>query len=284
MSSIPNSEVSATKISTAFGRAGCGMKFYYRYVEGIKGVMGAPLVAGIAFDEATRSIHDEMISGEATTDALSVFESAITNPRETDRDGALVEYDLSDMPLDILDRGAAALREYETQTLTMRPIATQVYVEAEFDETDTKLIGWVDLVEAASDGLCVSDIKSSIGPRKKWTHEDASRDSQLGIYSVLVANQMGQLVSTVGWRHARLGGKVEVGATHVQAPDAARIMSRVSRWIKELEHWCSTGDFPPTGLDKDAWVCSQKYCDFYNRCEYGSKSQRVVPITIGDKA
>jgi len=282
MTTIPNGEVSASKISTAFGRAGCGMKFYYRYIEGIRGVMGAPLVAGIAYDEATRQLHDNMISGEMTDDPNEVFRHYVENPREKNRDGELVEYDLSEMPLDIVDRGASALRMYEDQAVNMKPVATQVYVEASFDETDAKLIGYVDLVEAASDGLCVSDIKSSISPRKKWDAQGAARDAQLGIYSVLVANQMEAPVTVVGWRHARLGGKLDVGATHVKAPNAESVMSRVSSWIRELEHWCSTGSFPASGLDKDAWVCSEKYCDYYNRCPHGSKSQRVIPITIGE--
>ena len=282
MTSIPNQEVSASKITTAFGRAGCGMKFYYRYIEGIRGVMGAPLVAGIAYDEGTRQLHDNMIAGETIADPWEVFVHSVENPRETNRDGELVEYDLSEMPLDIVDRGVSALRMYEEQAVNMKPLATQVYVEASFDETDAKLIGYVDLVEAASDGLCVSDIKSSINPRKKWDAVGAARDAQLGIYSVLVANQMEAPVTVVGWRHARLGGKIDVAATHVKAPNAESVMSRVSSWIRELEHWCSTGDFPASGLDKDAWVCSEKYCDYYHRCPYGNKSQHVIPVTIGE--
>jgi hypothetical protein len=58
-------------------------------------------------------------------------------------------------------------------------------------------------------------------------------------------------------------------------------LARVTGWMNTLEAWCQTGNFPPTGLDRDAWVCSEKYCDYYHRCEFGSKSQSVIPVTIG---
>lgn len=283
MTSIPNGEVSASKFSTAFGRAGCGMKFYYRYVEGIRGVTSASLLAGIAFDEATRQIHDNKIHDEILIDPNEVFVEAWEKPKETNRDGEPIEYDLSDAPNDIIERGLNALTQYTQQTIDMKPTDTQVFVEASFNETDAKLIGYIDVVEQITPGrVAITDVKTSLSSRKKWTVEDAARDPQLSIYAVLWQNQNPtETVEAMGWRHARIGGKVDVGATHVAAPDSASIMSRVSYWMGEMERWCETGDFPATGLDKDAWVCSEKYCDFYHRCPFGSKSQKVIPITIG---
>ncbi len=282
MTSIPGGEVSASKFNTAFGRAGCGMKFYYRYVEGIKGTVNAGLLAGIAFDEATTQLHENRIAGEyGTISPEDVFVESWENPKETNRDGELIEYDLSEAPVDILERGVQAVNVYGMATRTMKPLMTQLFVEASFEETDAKLIGYVDLIEESAGGLVVTDVKSSISSRKKWKPEDAPRDAQLNIYSVLVANQLGKPVTAMGWRHARLGGKIEVGSTHVSAPDSKNIMQRVAYWISEIERWCSTGDFPPTGLDRDAWVCSAKYCTYYNRCPYGAKAQTTHIVTIG---
>ena len=279
MTSIPGGEVSASKFSTAFGRAGCGMKFYYRYVEGIKGAVSASLLAGIAFDEATRQLHDNRIAGSIVADPTEVFVNAWENPNETNRDGEAIDYDLSDAPDDILGRGENALSMYTASTEGMKPIATQVYVERSFEETDAKLIGYIDLIEAADTGICVSDVKSSLSSRKKWTEQDAARDAQLGIYSILAEGD----VTAVGWRHARLGGKIEVGATHVAAPNQQTVLHRIAGWMSDLERWCETGSFAPTGLDKDAWVCSAKYCDYYNRCPHGAAAQTVIPMTIGGK-
>jgi hypothetical protein len=277
---IPQGEVSATKFNTAFGKAGCGMKFYYRYVEGIRGPVTASLHAGIAFDMAARQLHENRIVGSEIADPHDVFVDAWENPPEENRDGEVIDYDLSGAPVDIIDRGANALNTYEQHTESMKPLETQVFVEAEFDETDAKLVGFIDLVEAAATGVCVSDVKTSLSSRKKWTVEDAARDAQLGIYSLL-AKQSGRDVTVVGWRHARLGGKIEVGSTHIQAPDDQQTMRRITNWVRELEAWCETGDFPPTGLDRDAWVCSGKYCDYYHKCAYGAKAQTVNPVTIG---
>ena len=58
------------------------------------------------------------------------------------------------------------------------------------------------------------------------------------------------------------------------------ILPRLSAWISELERWCQTGLFPPTGLDKDAWVCSEKYCDYYHRCPYGATAQTINPVSL----
>lgn len=283
MTKIPNGEVSSSKFSTAFGRAGCGMKFYYRYVEGIRGVTSASLLAGIAFDKATREFHEGLITGGNNKNPKETFVDSWENPDELNRDGEPIEYDLSDAPDDIIDRGLSALDQYVTQNHSMMPSDTQVFVEASFEETDAKLIGYVDVVEKIAPGrYAITDVKTSLSSRKKWSAEDASRDPQLGIYAVLWQNQNPtETVDAVGWRHARIGGKVEVGATHVSAPDPNTIMQRVGYWMGELERWCETGIFPATGLDKDAWVCSEKYCDYYHRCPFGSKSQKVIPITIG---
>lgn len=287
MTAIPNGEVSATKFNTAFGRAGCGMKFYYRYIEGIRGVVNASLLTGIAFDMATRDLHDSRINGsEKDVDALvETFASEWENPAETNSDGEPIEYDLSDQPDDLYGRATNALTIYTDTTRGMQPLDTQVRVEVGFEETEAKLIGFVDLVEAADSGVCISDVKTSIGPRKKWTVEDAARDAQLAIYALAYgAQHPDQTVTAVGWRHARLGGKVEVGATHVAAPNNQSIMQRVAYWMGELERWCQTGLFPATGLDKDSWVCSEKYCDYYQRCPHGQRAQVIVPLTIGGKS
>lgn len=283
MTKIPNGEVSSSKFNTAFGRAGCGMKFYYRYIEGIRGSTSASLLAGIAFDRATTALHEARIGGADTADVVDVFVDEYTNPPDEHRDGEPIEYDLSDAPDDILERGANALRTYASTTQGMRPIATQVFVEAEFEETDAKLIGFIDLVEAAESGVCISDVKTSLSARKKWTAEDAMRDPQLAIYSMLYQHQSGEPVTAMGWRHARLGGKVEVGATHVRAGSYDSIMQRLAFWMRELERWCESGDFPATGLDKDAWVCSSKYCDYYHRCPHGAKAQTIVPLQIATR-
>lgn len=282
MTKIPNGEVSSSKFSTAFGRAGCGMKFYYRYIEGLRGPVNAGLLAGIAFDKATTALHDSRIAGEEKI-PHGLFVTEWDNPAETNRDGEVVEYDLSAAPVDILERGENALVEYANSTKGMHATDTQVYVEASFEETDAKMIGFIDLVEQISPGTyAITDVKSSLAAQKKWTADAAMRDPQLGIYSVLwQAENPTETVAAVGWRHARLGGKIAVGATHVTAPDTASIMGRVSYWMGELERWCETGNFPATGLDKDGWVCSEKYCDFYHRCPNGARSQTSHPITIG---
>lgn len=284
MTKIPNGEVSASKFSTAFGRAGCGMKFYYRYVEGIRGVTSASLLAGIAFDKATRAFHEGLIMGVPSHgEPAAVFVDSWENPDEENRDGEPIVYDLSDAPDDIIPRGLSALDAYMEQNYAMSVVDTQVYVETSFEETDAKLVGYIDLVEKNAPGrYVITDVKSSLSSRKKWTAEDAARDAQLGIYAVLWQSQNPtETIDAVGWRHARIGGKTEVGATHVTAPNNEATMSRISYWMNELERWCETGNFPATGLDKDAWVCSAKYCDYFNKCAFGARNQTAIPVTIG---
>jgi RecB family exonuclease len=284
MTAIPNGEVSSTKLTTAFGRAGCGMKFYYRYIEGLRGPVTANLLAGIAFDEATRQFHDNLQVGEIVADPRDIFIDKLENPPETNKDGEVVEYDLSAAPDDLDQRGLNALSSYTEANKNIKPITTQKFVKVGFNETDATLIGWIDLVEEHKGGAVITDVKTSLSPRKKWTAEDATLDTQLSIYWLLYDQNVGAMDAepvAMGWRYARLGGNVEVGSVHVKPPNRTLIMQRLSTWINELERWCETGVFPPTGLDKDKWVCSEKYCDYYNRCPYGSKSQTTHIVQIG---
>ena len=177
MTAIPNGEVSASKFNTAFGRAGCGMKFYYRYIEGLRGPVTASLLAGIAFDRATSQLHQYRMGVEIPAPDLEAeFVDAWENPDEENRDGEPVEFDLSDAPSDILERGANALKEYEWQTEGMVVTDVQVKVEAGFEETDAKLIGFIDLVERIKPGeYAVTDVKTSLSSRKKWAADEAVR-------------------------------------------------------------------------------------------------------------
>lgn len=281
--SIPGGRVSPSKLTTAFGRAGCALKFYYRYVEGIRSPTSASLLAGTAFDKATTLLHEQRRVHEAVDldAAKQEFVQAWANPPEEDADGNAIDYDLSDALDDIEPRAHNALDLYAASTQGQRVQETQLHVEAAFDETDAILHGYVDLVELCNDGkLVVTDVKTSIGSRKKWSEADAGDDMQLGIYSMLVEQHYGQYVAAQGWRHARLGGKVEVGSTHVTAPNHLSTLTRVGFWLNTLEQWCSSGSFAPTGKDADSWVCSEKYCAYFHRCEFGARAKTSVSFTI----
>jgi hypothetical protein len=43
-----------------------------------------------------------------------------------------------------------------------------------------------------------------------------------------------------------------------------------------MENSCESGSFAP--LARGTWACSHQYCEFFARCDYGSKNRTVTPI------
>lgn len=287
MSSLPkkNDDGNAVISHTQMNKFNmCPKAYEYRYVEGIKGIMPGRVKVGSAFDKAANFINEErMLLKDA--DPESAMHRAVEymdDPGE--------EFDETDIAADdnLLGRIDEAVREYATTMNEVTVIASQKHVTRNIKD-DVIIEGYIDTIEALppySEGeqVMITDNKTTLKKRSgKYTYDTATTDLQLSLYAWLYQPHAdGALVSGKGWRVVDIGRKTpgRIEDVHVidMNPDGTTNLTEEAllATVNQMETACDTGLFAPLG--RGTWLCSHAYCEFYNRCPYGSQSQTTIPV------
>jgi hypothetical protein len=293
---------SHSQLSSALGDAGCLRAWGYRYVEKIKTPVSGRLHIGTAWDAMSRRVLESKIDAIESTnehfeaDASEAEESVIRrfdNPPEESKDGVPLEYDFSDIDLDATrDRLAYAARHYVTDVLpTIIPVSVQREIRIEL-LPNVDLLGYVDLVERNIDGtLVVTDNKSSSAGRLSYNTDKALVDQQLTFYQAALSKlDNDDTYLTRGWRIVDIGYKrtqakflnvfVREHTTDTLNKMADSALANARDQASVLLAVEKAGVFPPTG--RGSWKCSERWCGFYDICEYGRRSRTAIPIITGD--
>lgn len=258
----------------------CPKAYEYRYVDGIKGTLPGRVKVGSAFDKAANEMlrqrmDDKPVDEEAGIGAaLEYWDKPDAEFDETDIAG----------DDDLMGKMMSAIREYSVLAAQTDVQFVQHYLEYSLTP-DVLLIGNIDLVELSPEagGMIVTDNKTTLKKRSgRYTHEVAAIDEQLTIYTAgMVATQDEPVVGR-GWNVVDIGRKspgriesIQVKDEHVDTTvELATNYAKAT--LNMMEHSCETGSFAP--LARGTWACSHQYCEFYNRCDYGSKNRTIIPI------
>lgn len=259
----------------------CPKAYEYRYVEGIRGIMPGRVKVGSAFDKAANFINEERIlQKEADPDAaMHRATEFMDDPGE--------DYDETDIAADdgLLSRIDEAVREYATMMQDVQVIASQREVERHIKD-DVVIQGFIDTVELVyhndAPRVIITDNKTTLKKRSgKYTYDTATIDPQLSLYAWL-CNADDEPATGKGWRVIDVGRKTpgRIEAVHVidTNPDGTASLTEQAllATVNQMETACDTGLFAPLG--RGTWLCSHAYCEFYNRCPYGSQSQTTIPV------
>lgn len=291
----PNRHFSHSQLSSAFGDAGCLRLWAYRYVEKMTSPTNGALHVGSSWDYLTRVVIGEKINGNIVNEerAENIITHTFNNPIEETNAGAPIEYDFSDIDQDqTLDRLVSAAKLYITDVLpTIDPVSVQREVRTTV-LPGVDILGYVDLVERAGDGsLVVTDNKASLSGKASRTPAKAMTDQQLALYQAMIAKEDGNTPMSRGWRILDIGYKKTVAkfstilvreqsvATANKLNDLT--MQSVTQQAGALLAIEKTGLFPPTG--RGTWKCSEKWCGYFDICEYGRKSRTSIAVGVEDE-
>lgn len=292
---------SHSQLSSAFGDAGCLRAWAYRYVEKISTPVSGRLHIGTAWDRMTRQVIEAKIDA-TREDWLHEYDpeyaevlvmDSFDNPPEESKDGVPLEYDFSDIDLDTTrDRLAYAANHYVADVLpTIIPVSAQREIRIEL-LPGVDLLGYVDLVERNIDGtLVVTDNKSSSSGRLSYNEDKAMVDQQLTFYQAALSKlDNDDTYLTRGWRIVDIGYKrtqakfsnvfVREHTTDTLKKLADSAITNATDQATALLAIEKTGAFPPTG--RGSWKCSERWCGFFDICEYGRRSRTAIPISTGD--
>lgn len=260
----------------------CPKAYEYRYVEGIKGIMPGRVKVGSAFDKAANFINEERMLNKKADPGSAMHRAAeyMDDPGE--------EYDETDIAADegLMSRMDEAVREYASLMANVEVIATQQALSRNIKD-DVIIEGFIDTVELIPSSnvvkeVMITDNKTTLKKRSgKYTYDTATIDPQLSLYAWLYQQDATTAVGK-GWRVVDIGRKTPGRIEEVQVidnnPDGTASLTEQAllATVTQMEAACDTGLFAPLG--RGTWLCSHAYCEFYNRCPYGSKSQTTIPI------
>lgn len=296
--------VSHSQLSTAFGDSGCLRAWAYRYVEKLSTPVSGRLHVGTSWDRMTRlaldakiTAHDPDVAGAylSVDEAIDIVETTFLNPPETSKDGAPLEYDFSDVDLDnTQSRLAYAAEKYVNDILpTIVPVSVQKEIRFPLldGEDRVDLLGYIDLIEMSIDGnMVITDNKASMSGRASYNAEKAITDQQLTFYQAVMAQtDPANMYTSRGWRVVDIGYKTQQAkfSAFFVREQSDKYESFAKATIKNAQDQASTllaveknGVFPPTG--RGSWKCSERWCGYYDVCEYGRRGRTAIPIIVGD--
>lgn len=260
----------------------CPKAYEFRYVEGLRDILPGRVKVGSAFDKAANELSrnkrdKQTIDAEA---GLTAAMDYLADPGE--------EFDDTDIADDdtLNDRLSQAVTEYASLVEQIDVISVQYEIEYALTD-DVLLIGNIDIVEFSPEAgsHVVTDNKTTLKKRSgKYTHDTATSDEQLTLYCAALNNDPDNEfdVNGRGWRVIDVGRKTpgRIESVHVkdggQANTDTLALDNALTTLHMMENSCESGLFAPLG--RGTWKCSMAYCEFYNRCEYGSRSQTTTPM------
>lgn len=285
MSALPYKHVSASQLKTFAGYGGCQLAWAHQHIDKWpKRPYGTPLALGRAFDKAVQAGADAKIK-QGETPPPDLLGEAYTDEWRMLRQDA--EYDIADAHAGMVEQGLRASMDYSPAILDhVQPVETQREFLIGFEEVEWRVKGFIDLIAVAEGaitlpGVVIFDAKATSSSITKFDDAAAANDLQLGLYDVAMTAH-GERVVGRGFHSARvLKTQYELAESLVASSDQQRqtTLNLLGGIAGQMEDACRTGNFLPTAFLNGSWKCSSKFCDFFDRCDYGARARVSVPIS-----
>lgn len=255
----------------------CGMQAYYRYVEGIKAPPGVALVIGTAVHRATDA---DLISKMHTGELLPADEIAQKAAEALDAtwNGEDVHLDEEEVARgrDVVrgeakDTAVALAGVYHTEIAPkLQPIAVERKMRLE-------LIGFPFDLEGSIDVETKEWIRDRKTSGKSPTGTEAIGNPQLDTYSLMQSQIDGTPPKKVALDFMV---KLKTPKAVVVAGPAATDFDSIIRRIELAANVFDKGTFYPVDPSgPSAWVCTRKWCGYFDRCPFGARRVKTVSMT-----
>ncbi len=247
----------------------CGMQYYYRNVEGVIERPGTALVIGTATHRAVElNLEQKMRTGELLEEeavAEAAFE-ALGNtwdgeqPVLHDQEAVVGEAATKGWAADVTAR--LAIAHHRVLAPRIHPTHLERAFRLELKNYPVDFEGHMDVQEAG----CVRDLKTV---NKSPREDDAHTSIDLTAYAFAIRALDGA-VPTVALDVIvkNQEPKVVTLESSRDAADFRLLLDEIGKASRIIE----AGAFLPTS--PDSWVCSEKYCGYFNRCPYGARGRK----------
>lgn len=254
----------------------CPMQFYYRYIEN---VIIPPAVAMVTGTGTHRSVECDMAK-KIETGKLEDLDrlkdvAAQAVKAEFERGVTIDEEDKGRPLVDIRDESIRTAQDlgalhHDDLAPSLKPVAVERKWVLELTGHPYDLAGTIDLQEADS----VRDTKTS---KKTKNQAEADNSQQLTMYALAVKvidQKMPSALYLDNLVALKTPKRVTLSTTR-DDQDLQILLRRIERASEVID----AGKFMP--CDPTSWVCTERFCGFWSRCEF-SKKPVSVPVKKGD--
>lgn len=229
----------------------CPKQYEFRYIDGIKSPPKGSMTRGSAFHHATGKNYEQKIESMQdlrVNDVEDIFST------EWERLKPDTEFLPDEKPEKLKDDGVRMIDMYHgTVANIIQPIAVERKIEVEVN--GQSLVGYIDLETKD----CLHETKTS---GKTPSEVMPAHLLQMAVYSLDTKAKKFQADYVIP-----LTKEVKIQSFTKSLEDLP--VARLHKYIAAFSDALIRGSFPPT--DPGNWACSEKWCGYWNRCEYGGK-------------
>ena len=257
----------------------CGRQFYYRYIEGLVIPSGVAAVRGSAVhDGVEHNLRNVMSSGcpapledvlDATRDALhSGWESGVRLLPEEQQSG---EDKVRGGAVD--EAARLVMAHYHEIAPAIRPVAVERWWELTVPGYPYTVKGRIDIQEESG----LRDTKTT---GSSPSADAAEKSLQLSWYGLALRTLDRQSPDYVSLDYLVLN-KTKVTCKVLQSKRTDQDYRRALSYYQEACRLIEAGIF--NSADPESWVCSPKWCGFWNLCPQGAKQATTVSYAISGR-
>ena len=246
--------ISVSQVNT-FQR--CGLQYYFSYIEGIKTLPNDAMLRGTAIDTSANEHFNEKSLNEIGITENNFIDMAVATHDEKSDDTDFLENTKDESR----DKTANASKTYHNvHGQIIKPklnengdMPTQIKILEDIGDNVT-LMGFVDLV---TDDDTIVDTKV----RKADKGIDVEANLQLQTYATVINADKVGIASVTTAKDPK--------ATYYGGVSNKTTKERAIQRIKSVSAAIDSNIFLPA--PEGSWVCSEKYCGYWNMCDFGAK-------------
>ena len=228
----------------------CGMQYYYSYVEGIRSAPTGSMIRGLSVDTAANNHFSKKIENNKGIELSDFVEIAVAEHES--------KQDETDFSVDALDKNQSKDRVSSLAGVYHRshgevfvPESVQIKLET-VNVNGEKFLGYADLITV--DGIVVDN-----KVRKRHVAPVLSRDIQLVKYAGMSGKRDVGIAIVADVKEPR--------AYYYQEKITDKHIDIVDKKIDWVKLGIENGIFLPA--PEGSWYCSEKWCSYWNICEFG---------------
>ena len=233
----------------------CGIQYYFSYIEGIKTLPNDNMLRGTAIDTSANQHFSEKAINEVGISEDNFVDMAVAKHDE-ESDDVNFQENTKDESRDKTAKASKTYHNVHGQILKPKVgdnEPTQVEIYEDIGDNLT-LKGYVDLV--TEDNVIV-DTKV----RKADKQIDVETNLQLQTYATILDSDKVGIASVTTAKEPK--------ATYYGGISNKTTKTRAIQRIKSVSAAIDSNIFLPA--QEGSWICSEKYCGYWNMCDFGAK-------------
>ena len=233
----------------------CGIQYYFSYIEGIKTTPNDAMLRGTSVDTSANSHFSKKAINETGITEDNFVDMAVATHDEKSDDTDFLE-NTKDQSR---DKTASASKTYHSvHGQILKPKVsdtepTQIEIFQDIGDNLT-LKGYVDLVTA-------DDVVVDTKVRKADKGIDVETNLQLQTYATILGSSKVGIASVTTAKEPK--------ATYYGGISNETTKKRAMQRIKSVSSAIDSNIFLPAA--EGSWICSEKYCGYWNMCDFGAK-------------